>query len=65
MMPEAGGEYAFVRAAYGRFWAFVFGWMRFFIAGAGGARRWQRASPSSATSSLAERWRRTTRASGA
>ncbi len=37
MMPEAGGEYAFVRAAYGRFWAFVFGWMRFFIAGAGGA----------------------------
>lgn len=37
MLPEAGGEYAFVRAAYGRFWAFVFGWMRFFIAGAGGA----------------------------
>src|SRR4029078_12801183 len=37
MMPEAGGEYAFVRAAYGRFWAVVFGWMRFFIAGAGGA----------------------------
>lgn len=37
MMPEAGGEYAFMRAAYGRFWAFVFGWMRFFIAGAGGA----------------------------
>jgi len=37
MMPEAGGEYAFVRAAYGRFWAFIFGWMRFFIAGAGGA----------------------------
>jgi APA family basic amino acid/polyamine antiporter len=37
MMPEAGGEYAFVRRAYGRFWAFVFGWMRFFIAGSGGA----------------------------
>jgi APA family basic amino acid/polyamine antiporter len=37
MMPEAGGEYVFVRTAYGRFWAFVFGWMRFFIAGAGGA----------------------------
>ena len=37
MMPEAGGEFVFVRRAYGRFWAFVFGWTRFFIAGSGGA----------------------------
>jgi len=37
MMPEAGGEYAFVRAAYGRFWSFLFGWTRFFIATSGGA----------------------------
>jgi APA family basic amino acid/polyamine antiporter len=36
MMPRAGGEYVFVREAYGRMWAFLFGWMRFFIGNTGG-----------------------------
>ncbi len=36
MMPRAGGEYVFVREAYGRVWAFLFGWMRFFIGSTGG-----------------------------
>jgi basic amino acid/polyamine antiporter, APA family len=36
MMPRAGGEYVFVREAYGRLWAFLFGWMRFFIGNTGG-----------------------------
>jgi basic amino acid/polyamine antiporter, APA family len=36
MMPRAGGEYVFVREAYGRTWAFLFGWMRFFIGNTGG-----------------------------
>ena len=36
MMPRAGGEYVFVREAYGRVWAFLFGWMRFFIGNTGG-----------------------------
>jgi APA family basic amino acid/polyamine antiporter len=36
MMPKAGGEYVFVREAYGRPWAFLFGWMRFFIGNTGG-----------------------------
>ena len=36
MMPKAGGEYVFVREAYGRVWAFLFGWMRFFIGNTGG-----------------------------
>jgi basic amino acid/polyamine antiporter, APA family len=36
MMPRAGGEYVFVREAYGRAWAFLFGWMRFFIGNTGG-----------------------------
>jgi APA family basic amino acid/polyamine antiporter len=37
MMPRAGGEYVFVREAYGRVWAFLFGWMRFFIGNTGGS----------------------------
>lgn len=37
MMPRAGGEYVFMREAYGRAWAFLFGWMRFFIGNAGGS----------------------------
>jgi APA family basic amino acid/polyamine antiporter len=36
MMPRAGGEYVFIREAYGRFAAFLFGWMRFFIGNGGG-----------------------------
>jgi APA family basic amino acid/polyamine antiporter len=36
MMPRAGGEYVFIREAYGRVAGFLFGWMRFFI-GNGGA----------------------------
>ena len=36
MMPNTGGEYVFMREAYGRLWAFLFGWMRFFIGSGGG-----------------------------
>jgi APA family basic amino acid/polyamine antiporter len=35
MMPKAGGEYVFMREAYGRPWAFLYGWMSFFIGKAG------------------------------
>ena len=35
MMPRAGGEYVFMREAYGRPWAFLYGWMSFFIGKAG------------------------------
>jgi APA family basic amino acid/polyamine antiporter len=31
MMPEAGGEYVFIRNAYGSRWAFVYGWTQFSI----------------------------------
>jgi APA family basic amino acid/polyamine antiporter len=27
MFPEAGGQYVYLREAYGEFWAFLFGWM--------------------------------------
>lgn len=27
MMPRAGGQYNFIGAAFGRVWAFLFGWM--------------------------------------
>lgn len=36
MMPHAGGEYVFIREAYGKAAGFLFGWMRFFIGNAGG-----------------------------
>ena len=36
MMPEAGGEYVFIREAYGRVWGFLYGWTRFFVATTGG-----------------------------
>jgi basic amino acid/polyamine antiporter, APA family len=36
MMPSAGGEYVFLREAYGPLWGFLYGWMRFFIANSGG-----------------------------
>src|SRR5258707_15386376 len=35
MMPKAGGEYVFMREAYGRASGFLFGWMSFFIGKAG------------------------------
>lgn len=35
MMPEAGGEYNFLRKAYGKVWSFLFGWMQIFIAKTG------------------------------
>jgi len=36
MMPKVGGEYVFVREAYGARMGFLYGWMQFFIAKAGG-----------------------------
>lgn len=35
MMPRSGGEYVFIREAYGRLWGFLYGWARFFIGTAG------------------------------
>jgi APA family basic amino acid/polyamine antiporter len=35
MLPKAGGEYAYLRAAYGDFWAFLDGWARFVVASGG------------------------------
>ncbi len=35
MKPQAGGEYVFLRDAYGGAWSFLFGWMQIFIAKAG------------------------------
>lgn len=31
MLPKAGGQYAFIREAFGDFWAFLFGWTQFLI----------------------------------
>lgn len=36
LMPQAGGEYVFVREAYGSLWGFLYGWTRFFVASTGG-----------------------------
>ena len=36
MMPRAGGEYVFIRQAYGPLPGFLYGWTRFFVAGSGG-----------------------------
>jgi APA family basic amino acid/polyamine antiporter len=36
MMPRTGGEYVFIRKAYGPLWGFLYGWMRFFVAACGG-----------------------------
>jgi basic amino acid/polyamine antiporter, APA family len=36
MMPRAGGEYVFVRNAYGPLAGFLYGWTRFFVASTGG-----------------------------
>jgi basic amino acid/polyamine antiporter, APA family len=35
MKPQAGGEYVFLRDAYGRVWSFLYGWMQMFIAKTG------------------------------
>ena len=35
MMPRAGGEYVYIREAYGPRWGFLFGWTQFFIARTG------------------------------
>ncbi|MGI8638798.1 MAG: APC family permease [Pyrinomonadaceae bacterium] len=35
MKPQAGGEYIFLRDAYGRIWSFLYGWMQIFIAKTG------------------------------
>jgi len=35
MMPQAGGEYVFLREAYGRPWGFLYGWTIFFVARTG------------------------------
>ncbi len=31
MSPHAGGQYVFLREAFGRFWAFLFGWTLFLV----------------------------------
>lgn len=31
MFPKAGGQYHFLKEAYGRFWGFLFGWAAFFV----------------------------------
>jgi len=36
MMPRAGGEYVFIREAYGSLVGFLYGWTRFFVASTGG-----------------------------
>ena len=33
MLPEAGGEYVYLRRSYGEMVAFLFGWQRFIVAG--------------------------------
>ena len=35
MMPEAGGDYVYLRRAYGRAVGFLYGWMTFAVAKAG------------------------------
>lgn len=35
MLPQAGGEYVYLRAAYGDLPAFLFGWMRLLVASSG------------------------------
>jgi APA family basic amino acid/polyamine antiporter len=35
MFPTAGGQYVYLREAYGEFWAFLYGWMNFAVSGAG------------------------------
>jgi amino acid transporter len=35
MLPEAGGEYAYLREAYGPFWGFLYGWTQLWVAKSG------------------------------
>jgi APA family basic amino acid/polyamine antiporter len=35
LMPNAGGEYVYLREGYGDMWAFLYGWMRFWIGAPG------------------------------
>lgn len=35
LMPEAGGEYVYLKEGYGDVWAFLYGWMRFWIGSPG------------------------------
>ncbi|HXH30627.1 MAG TPA: amino acid permease [Bacteriovoracaceae bacterium] len=35
LMPEAGGEYVYLKEGYGDLWAFLYGWMRFWIGSPG------------------------------
>lgn len=35
MFPGAGGQYVYLREAYGRRWAFLYGWMEFWVGRAG------------------------------
>ena len=35
--PEAGGEYVYLRQAYGRFWGFTYGWLQTWVARSGSA----------------------------
>ena len=34
-MPEAGGEYVYLREAYGPFWGYLYGWTQFWVAKSG------------------------------
>src|SRR5579862_5187635 len=34
-MPEAGGEYVYLREAYGPIWAFLYGWTQTWVAKSG------------------------------
>jgi APA family basic amino acid/polyamine antiporter len=35
LMPDAGGEYVYLKEGYGSLWAFLYGWMRFWIGSPG------------------------------
>src|SRR6266849_5713107 len=34
-LPEAGGEYIYLREAYGPFWGFIYGWTQMWVAKSG------------------------------
>ncbi len=36
LFPRAGGQYVYLREAFGPFWGYLFGWMEFWVARAGG-----------------------------
>jgi APA family basic amino acid/polyamine antiporter len=36
LFPRAGGQYHFLKEAYGRLWGFLFGWVAFFVIQGGG-----------------------------